>query len=352
MDLLQWKIVRIIPEAKNTISYVLEQASGQPLQYEAGQFLTFLFDYFGQEVRRSFSIGAAPGIDPQVFITVKKKENGAISRYILEHWSEGNLINSLPPAGRFTLTTDAANNRPVFFIAAGSGITPIFALLKKLLHDEPGSRAFLLYQNHDENNIIYNEALQQLKEQYTDRFRRIDLLSSPILHELPHQRLNNGLLEWMLYKHLPPETAGAAPVLLQTEFYTCGPPSFMRMVQFTLRVMGVDEACIHKENFTVDTVPPPAFSIDPAPRTVRVHQGARYHEFTVTYPDTILQAALNQHIKLPYSCRGGRCSACTARCLTGTVKMNLNEVLTDKDLQNGLILTCVGYAVTDLELEL
>ena len=344
MELLQWKVVRVIPEAKNTISYILEEVSGQPVVYDAGQFLTFIFDYHGQEIRRSYSLGSTPGIDPQPFITVKKKENGAISRYILEHWREGTIINSLPPAGRFTLATGPSHNRQVFFMAAGSGIVPVFALLKKLLHNEPHSLAVLLYQNHDENNIIYNETIQQLQEQHPDRFTRIDLLSHPILHDLPHQRLNNGLFEAIVTKNHKPQTTNL--------FYTCGPPSFMRMVQFTLRVMGVAEDLIHKENFTVDAVPPPAFTIDPTPRTILVKQGERNYEFTVAYPDTILQAALNNHIKLPYSCRGGRCSTCTARCLSGTVKMNINEVLTEKDLQNGLILTCVGYAVTDLVLEL
>lgn len=344
MDLLQWKVVRAIPEAKNTISYVLEEISGYPVVYDAGQFLTFLFDYYGQEIRRSYSLGSAPGIDAQLFITVKKKENGAISRYILEHWREGTIISSLPPSGRFTLATDISHSRQVFFIAAGSGIVPVFALLKKLLHNEPHSQALLLYQNHDENNIIYHEAIQQLKEQYLDRLTRIDLLSHPILHDLPHQRLNNGLFEAIITKHFKPQTTNL--------FYTCGPPSFMRMVQFTLRVIGVAEDLIRKENFTVDAVPPPAFTIDPTPRTVQIRQGERYYQFPVAYPDTILQAALNNHIKLPYSCRGGRCSTCTARCLSGTVKMNINEVLTEKDLQNGLILTCVGYAVTDLVLEM
>lgn len=344
MELLQWKVVRVIPEAKNTVSYVLEAVGEQTIHYQAGQFLTFLFDVHGQEVRRSFSLGATPGIDPQVFITVKKKENGALSRFILEHWGVGTTVQTLPATGRFTLETNASFNRQVFFIAAGSGITPIFALLKKLLHEEPQSHAVLLYQNHDENHIIYHENLQQLKEQYGARFLRIDLLSYPILHELPHQRLNNGLLELLVNKHRKP---GIQPTL----YYTCGPASFMRMVQFTLRVMGVEEAMIRKENFTVDTLPPPAFTIDAAPRLVQVRQGVQYHEFEVTYPTTILQAALNRHIHLPYSCKGGRCGACTARCLSGTVKMNMNEVLTETDLQNGLVLTCVGYALTDLVLE-
>jgi ring-1,2-phenylacetyl-CoA epoxidase subunit PaaE len=345
MDLLQWKVAEVVPEAKDTISYVLEEISGQPVTYDAGQFLTFLFDYYGQEVRRSYSMCSTPGIDKQVSITVKKKENGAISRYILEHWSQGTLIKSLPPSGRFTIVTDPSHQRQVFFVAAGSGMTPIFALLKKLLYEEPKSQAVLIYQNHDENNIIYHAALQQLKEQNPSRFTRIDLLSHPILHDLPHHRLNNGLLESILLQY-------PASVLQHSEFYTCGPPSFMRMVQFTLRVMGIGEAQIHKEHFTVDTVPSPAFTLDEAPRTVQVKQGERHYEFKVSWPTTILQAALNQQIRLPYSCRGGRCSTCTARCLSGTVKMSINEVLTEKDLQSGLVLTCVGYAVTDLVLEL
>lgn len=345
MDGLLWKVVQVIPEAKDTITYVLEAIGGQPVVYEAGQFLTFLIDYHGQEVRRSFSLASTPGIDDRVFITVKKKENGAISRYVLEHWTTGTVVNSLPPTGRFTLSTDPANQRQVFFIAAGSGISPVFALLKKLLHDEPHSEAVLLYQNHDENNIIYHGALQQLKEQYPARFTRVDLLSHPILDHLPHQRLNNGLLEILVNRYAVPDTHNIS-------FYTCGPASFMRMVQFTLRVMGIGAEQIRKENFTVDTVPPPAFSLDTKPRTVQVKLGNHVYSFEVSFPDTILYAALKQHIKLPYSCKGGRCSACTARCKSGTVKMNMNEVLTEEDLAEGLVLTCVGYAVTDLELEL
>jgi ring-1,2-phenylacetyl-CoA epoxidase subunit PaaE len=345
MDLLQWKVVQVIPEAKDTITYVLQEINGQPVIYDAGQFLTFLISYHDQEIRRSFSLASTPGIDTRVFITVKKKENGAISRYILEHWTTGTLVSSLPPTGRFTLQTDQDNQRQVFFIAAGSGIAPVFALLKKLLHNEPRSQTILLYQNHDENNIIYHEALLQLKKQYPARFTRIDLLSHPILDHLPYQRLNNGLLEAIV-------TRNAIPEIHNIAFYTCGPASFMRMVQFTLRVMGIDAAQIHKENFTVDALPPPAFTLDTAPRTVQVKQGDRQYSFQVSFPDTILGAALRQHIKLPYSCRGGRCSACTAQCHSGTVKMNMNEVLTEEDLQKGLVLTCVGYAVTDLQLEL
>lgn len=343
MALLQWKVVEVIPEAKDTITYVLTEISGQEVQYEAGQFLTFLFDDHGHEIRRSYSMSTTPGIDATVSVTIKKKDNGIISRYILEHWTDGTVVKSLSASGRFTITTNPAQKRQVFFIAAGSGIVPIYALMKKLLHEEPHTQVVFLYQNHDENQIIYHEELEQLTARYYPRITRIDLLSAPILHDLPIQRLNNGLLEYLVNQY-------AKQGVQFPWYYTCGPDSFMRMVQFTLRVMGVAEDRIRKEHFTIEKVPPPAFTLDSNPRNVQVTMGDKTYRFTASFPDTILTAAQKQNIRLPYSCRGGRCSACTATCNNGNVQMSMNEVLTEEDLNNGLVLTCVGYAVTDVSL--
>lgn len=371
MELLQWTIKDVIPEVRDANTYVLEAVNGEALHYEAGQFLTFLIDHYGREIRRSYSLGTSPGIDNRLFITVKRKENGEISRYVLNTWQRGSQLKSLAPAGRFTIDTQKEQTRHIWFIAAGSGIVPIFSLLKKVLHEEPLTHITLLYQNHDEASIIYHRELEYWQQQFPGRFRRIDLLSHPLLHEIPARRLNNGLLEQIIRENSPeliPEQVpehGAASTSTTTSssplpaspsstalFYTCGPPAFMRMVQFTLRVMGFAEEQLKKENFTVDTIPPPVFHIDPAPRNITVIAGDKTFQFTVSYPVTILQAALNHHIELPYSCKGGRCGTCTAQCLSGQVKMSINEVLTEKDLQQGLVLTCVGYAETDVALKL
>lgn len=340
MSPLRWKIAERIPETREASSFVLEPLQPEPIRYEAGQFLTFLIPYHGHEVRRSYSLGSVPGTDQRLFITVKRKENGEISRHILQHWQEGTVVHSIAPSGRFTIDTDTGGGREICFIAAGSGIVPVYALLKKILVTEPASQVTLLYQNHDETSIIYHRQLEVLQQRYACRFQRIDLLSHPLLHELPVRRLNNGLLEQLL--------SGSKASL----FYTCGPPAFMRMVQFTLRVMGYPEEQLRKENFTVDPVPPPAFIIDPSPRQVVLHYGGKTYRYTAAYPNTILQAALNRKIELPYSCRGGRCAACTATCTSGEIKMSINEVLTQQDLEKGLVLTCVGYATSDVELKI
>jgi ring-1,2-phenylacetyl-CoA epoxidase subunit PaaE len=344
MELLQWKVIQVIRETPDTVTYMLEEASGKPVTWNAGQSLTFLFNRHGHEIRRSYSICTAPGIDKHVAITVKKKVNGEISRHILHTWEKGTIISSLPPAGRFIIDTDEANQRHIWFIAAGSGITPILALLKKALYHEPESHITLVYQNHDERNIIYHEVLQQLARQFAHRFTRIDLLSAPIYPDTKPARLNNWLLEKLVATNIKPQTTDL--------FYTCGPEPFMRMVQFTLRVLGISEDQLRKEHFVIETVRKPAFTMPSTAFTVVVHYANQIHQFTTAWPNTILQSAQKQGITLPYSCNTGRCATCAAICRKGSVTMSNNEVLTDGDLQGKLVLTCTGYATSDLELEI
>lgn len=343
MELMQWKVIQVIPETPDTVSYVLEEVNGQPVTWDAGQSITLLFYHHGHEIRRSYSICTAPGIDKHVAITVKKKVNGEISRYILSNWQRGTMVTSLPPAGRFIIETEPVQKRHIWFIAAGSGITPILALIKKLLCNEPESHITLIYQNHDERSIIFNKVLQELAIQHAHRFNRIDLLSNPIDADTKPARLNNWLLEQLVNANKKP----SGPSL----FYTCGPEPFMRMAQFTLRVMGIQEEQLRKEHFVIEPIRKPAFTMPSTPFTVVLHYAQQTHEFTATWPDTILQAAQKNGITLPYSCNTGRCATCAAHCRKGSVTMSNNEVLTDTDLQVGLVLTCTGYAASDLELE-
>lgn len=347
-DTLQWKVVKVVPETPETITYVLETTAGKQVSYEAGQFLTILIEHHGHELRRSYSFSSTPGIDQQVGITVKRKVNGAISRYIQVMWREGTIFNTIAPTGMFRIEADASLQRTFFFIAAGSGIVPVYSLLKKVLHFEPKSRVVLIYQNYNEDRIIFHSVLQQLEKQFGERLKRIDLLSNPLSHEYYPRRLNNALLEQLILKEAE---FGSPEKLKNTFFYTCGPLLFMKMVEFTVRVMGFAGDQVRKENFTIEAIPVPRFVMESVPRAVTVHYGNDTYKFSSTYPSSILQSALDNHITLPYSCRAGRCSSCVARCKSGKVVMSVNDVLTDKDLHDGLVLTCVGYAETDVELQ-
>lgn len=344
MDILQLKIKAKEKTATNSFIIYLEEINQQPIYYEAGQFLTFLFYHNGSELRRSYSIVTTPGIDKELAVAVKRQVNGEISRWLTDNLKPGDVLTSLYPAGRFTLDTNALNQRIIFFIAAGSGIGPVFSLLKKVLHGEPLSKIILIYQNRNEASMMFKKELEMFQSFYSKRFILLSLLSNPANKQYPSQRLNNALLEQLILSLYDSHTSNL--------FYICGPGSLMRMTQFVLKFMGFPEETIRREYFVIDPLPAPPVMNDSSPKQITLRWKDRVYHFNASYPVNILQAALNNDIYLPYSCLGGKCSTCTVKCISGKVKMSINEVLTDKDLQQGLVLTCVGFAETDLVLEL
>ncbi|GAA4448551.1 phenylacetate-CoA oxygenase/reductase subunit PaaK [Nibrella saemangeumensis] len=336
-DFLPLRVIEIIPETPDAKSFRLEPVDGSTPPYRAGQFLTFILNRAGHEVRRSYSLSSAPGVDPYWQVTIKRVANGEISRYLLNHLYVGDVLTTLPPAGRFTIATDPALRRDIILLGAGSGISPLFGLLKQVLREEPQSYITLLYSNTRESSIIFNQELKELQQQYPERFRLWNLLSQPSDHWTGMRgRLNNTRLEQLL------------PDLIQIDrhtclFYVCGPFDYMRMVQFTFLFSGFRPEQIRRENFVIEPVtlaPPPALS-----RDHQILLRYRGQEYAIDVPayKNILQAALNHGLTLPYSCRGGRCSSCAARCRSGRVYMTINDVLTERDLADGWVLTCTGY---------
>ena len=340
MEPIWLEVVDILPEAKDCSTIILRRADDQPLMYRAGQFLTFLIPIHGRELRRSYSLSSAPGVDDLPSITVKRVINGEVSRFLLDSLVPGERLQSLLPGGRFTLDPSA---KRIVCIAAGSGMVPVFSLMKDALREGPSvvlggfPSVVLVSQQHDEESILFGETLKRWQREMPGRFTWVNLLSAR------GSRLTNLMLEDLL-EGMDIDAGG-------TVFYVCGPPAFMRMAWFTLRLLGYDAAQIRREHFTVEYVPPAPLITDTSPKKITIGRNGQFTAFTVSWPRTILEAALAHGLSLPYSCRGGRCSTCVARCLSGKVKMSINEVLTDEDLQRGLVLPCVGYAESDVELE-
>ncbi len=348
-DFLHLRVVRIVSETMDTNSYFLEPLNDKPVLYQAGQFLTLIVQHRdryarsgvpnGHEVRRSYSLSSAPDED-LLRLTIKRVQNGEISRYLHNTLRVGDVLTSLRPAGRFTLNADQSGD--VVLLGAGSGISPLFALLKQVLRTNFNQRVTLLYSNSTERSIIFRSELDELQRQFPNRFRLLYLVSNPS-DDWPgwRGRLNNVMLERLLPQLIGPSNRETL------QFYLCGPGDYMRMVQFTLVFSGVRPDQIRRENFVIEPAvlsPPPAIAQD---RTVILRFHGRVVEMQVPAYKSILQAALDEGVNLPYSCRGGRCSTCAARCLSGSVHMTINDVLTERDLADGWVLTCTGYPESD-----
>jgi ferredoxin-NADP reductase len=327
------RIIRIIQETPDVKTFVLD-ANGQTIPYKAGQYLTFAFNVNGQETRRSYSIASSPVLNEPLSITVKRIQNGLVSRPLFDHAKPGDVLRSTGAAGFFVLPDQLFEQQQLFFLAAGSGIVPVFSLIKTALHLYPALPVVLIYSNRSENETIYYEELKALRAKYPGNFRLEFLFSlSP---DLAKARLNQWLLRSLVqqYSNVSPDNM---------LFYTCGPFAYMRMIEIELQTIGFPAAQIRKEQF--NTLKPVARMLPPdtEPHQVEIRIRGQVHRLMVQYPLTILEAAKKKGIVLPYSCEVGKCGSCAATCLQGKVWMMYNEVLLNDEIRKGLVLTCSGF---------
>ncbi|WP_254561262.1 ferredoxin--NADP reductase [Dyadobacter diqingensis] len=333
------RVRHIIVESYDIRTFVFEKTDGGKLDYQAGQFLTFLIDMHGHEVRRSYSMSSAPDVDAYPSITVKRIPNGEISRFWIDFVHEGDIFTALPPAGRFTLEKSSGEPRDIVLIGAGSGITPLFSILKHVLSSEPDDKVTLLYANRNESSTLFMEQIAIWEKLFPERLRVIHIHSQPSDHwNGIRGRINNTRLEQMISRSLSygPENA---------RFFICGPFELMRSAEITLHYMGFGKDKIRRENFVICN-PPPITRVE-LPHYISLIFKNKNYNLYVPEDKTILQAALDAGIHLPYSCKGGSCATCAGICTTGSVYMTINDVLTDGDLAQGWILTCTAYPEDD-----
>ncbi len=330
-------ITSIREETTGIKTFTIQSEDGIPIAYTAGQFITFVFTHHGKEERRSYSISSAPFAGEQLSFTVKRLDNGAYSRLLIDKARVGDRLYTTGAAGLFTLPPDLNRYKQIFFFAAGIGITPVFSLIRSLLALRTGIQLVLIYSNRAPNDVVFYHRLTALEAQYPETFK-IEFLYSTSF-DLSRARLNKTLLPVLLNEY------GTCP-RHQMLFYICGPFSYMRMAIFSLEEQGINDDQIKKENFnTNDRVVIKAEPPDKEAHNITIHTQGETYSFTIHYPDSILQAAKKQGISLPYSCETGRCGSCAAICTQGKVWMSYNEVLMDSDLKKGMILTCVGHPV-------
>jgi ferredoxin-NADP reductase len=329
------RITGIKNETADSKTFFLASLVNEPLIYKPGQFLTFAFSGPYGEQRRSYSISSTPVLDEPLSVTIKKVENGEYSRKLVDYAATGDELICTGAAGFFVLPADIYNYKQLFFIAAGSGITPVYSLIKTVLYLYPSIQVTLIYSNRSKASTIFFDELQRLSVASGGRFT-IEFLFSSALY-LERARLSKWLLGILLREYLQVS-------LPETLFYLCGPFDYMRSATIALLEEGVFLPAIHKENFTSFM---PEIKIQPPDRdrhAVEIHIDGKVYSTETQYPQTILQSAKKAGIALPYSCESGRCGSCAATCIRGKVWMSYNEVLVDDEITKGRVLTCVGYA--------
>ena len=302
-------------------------------QFTAGQYLNIKKKLNGKEVRRAYSICSDPNTDI-LKIAVKAVEGGLFSVFATTLLHEGDKLEVSTPEGRFTLKPESGKNYIGF--AAGSGITPIMSMIKASLHDD--STFTLIYGNKSENDTIFRARLEVLKKMYTTRlnvhyvFSRVEK-KGELFGRIDVANANYFIKN--IYKHTSFDAA-----------YLCGPESMIKTVTETLLDNNLSKEVINYELFSVPVEVSEDHSVPDGNSEITITLDDEETTFVMPQKKFILNAALDKDLDAPYSCQGGICSSCLARVTEGSVTMVKNAILTDDEIEEGLILTCQAHPTT------
>ena len=339
------KVKEVVRETTDTVTISFWHPLNEMIKYESGQFLTVIPVINGQKVRRSYSMSSSPHTETALAISVKKVAGGLVSNWLNDSIKEGDFLEIMEPMGNFKVSPDARNSRTVVLIGAGSGITPLISIAKSILKVEAESRVILLYGSRDENNIIFKQQLAELVTQYGERFRLNHALSQPSSSWTGQKGRLSASSMLNLLQVVPNFSASSA------EYFLCGPDELMNETKAVLATLKVPENNVHKESFyhaavatTIEDEDSDDGSLKGQEVTV-LYEGSTYI-FEVAPHQTILEAALDLDIDLPYSCQAGMCTACMGKCTAGKVKLDEEDGLTKSELEKGFILTCVAHPLS------
>ncbi len=321
-----------------SVSFNVPSQLTEQYQFIAGQYVTLKTVLDGKEVRRAYSLCVAPA-SGQLTVLVKKVQDGVFSTYVNEHSKVGDTLEVGVPEGRFTFIPELNSQKTHMAFAAGSGITPVISILETVLNQEQNSKFILIYGNQSKEETIFFDRLSALKDKFPKRFSLELVFSRFGFQDYRVGRIDSGLCNYYVGNTYAKETI--------SDFYICGPGAMIDSVSETLTKQGVAQENIHFERFTAAT--------DHAKAALAPTNGSATVTYIVDDQTTVLEAptkksiletAMENDLDPPYSCQGGICSSCIARITEGTAQMRQNQILTESEVAEGLILTCQAHATS------
>jgi ferredoxin-NADP reductase/sterol desaturase/sphingolipid hydroxylase (fatty acid hydroxylase superfamily) len=296
--------------------------------FSAGQHLTIKVNIKGETFYRTFSISSIPNKDNFLTLTIKKIKVGKVTNYLAENIKVGDTLEVTAPSGQFYLNTEPANQKHYAMIAGGSGITPIYSMIGTILKFEPKSKITLLYANRNSGSIIFKEKIEQWTKEFSTQLEVKHFFSE---EENPQNAVKAYITRISLEEIINHFGKN------KLDFYLCGPEMMTNKLIEDLTYLGIAKDKIHRELFLIKAQTQDSASLK-AQVSAKVFD--KEYQFETQEGKTILQSALHQNIPLSFSCQSGLCGMCKMKCTHGSVIMKNNQVLTEKDLNDGYILTC------------
>ncbi|EIK53597.1 ferredoxin:oxidoreductase FAD/NAD(P)-binding subunit [Stutzerimonas stutzeri TS44] len=304
-------------ETADSCSFTLQVPAALRARFAArpGQFLTLRVPGAEPALLRCYSLSQRPQADGALRITIKRVPGGRASNWLLDNLQTGDCIEALPPAGVFVprnLDDD------LLLLGAGSGITPLMAILQAALVEGSG-QVRLFYASRDAASLIFAEELAEWSARYPERLQLRIWLDA-------EQGVPSG-----------PAIAAKIADWSAADAFICGPQPFMDAASAALGELGVNAARIHLERFAAAA---PTATAGGRRSRLRVALDGRRHELDVPRGEVLLEAMEQAGLQPPSACRSGVCAACKCRVVAGSVSMRSNQVLSESEVRQGWALAC------------
>lgn len=343
------RVADVHKETRDAVVVTLDVPDEQKADFAftQGQYLTFRKEFDGEELRRSYSI--CSGVDDGVLqVGIKRVDGGSFSTWANEDLTSGASLEVMKPSGTFFVPCNENEDRNYIGLAIGSGITPILSHIKTILKREPKSKFTLVYGNRSTSSIMFKETLEDLKNEYLGRLNIVHILKSDAQDiDLFTGRIDRAKCD-ALFSHW-------IDVSSMDYAFICGPQDMMETVSDALKAHGMTSEKIKFELF-LSAQPGRAkkraqsatsssakkevkatIILDGVSRTVEMAREGQ----------SVLEAAEENSIEAPYSCKGGVCSTCRAKVMKGKMEMETNFALEDYEVEQGYVLTCQARPLTD-----
>ncbi|TDN87393.1 ring-1,2-phenylacetyl-CoA epoxidase subunit PaaE [Salegentibacter sp. 24] len=328
------EVIRETPQAVS-LSFNIPENLKEEFKFDAGQYITIKINLGDEEIRRAYSLCSAPN-SGEFKVTIKEVEGGRFSVIANNKLNAGDVLEVHPPEGKFILKPSGEVKNYAAF-AAGSGITPVLSIIKTVLAEEHKSRFVLTYGNKSPEDTIFFRELLELQTKFPDRLF-IEFVYSRTREDNSHfGRIETSTVNYVIKNKFKEHAFDV--------FYLCGPEKMINQVSDVLKQNGVTEDKILYELFTTEETG--AIETNVAGQTeLTIRVDDEESTFAMDTKTTVLDAALEHDLDVPYSCQGGICSSCIARIVEGKAEMRKNQILTDDEIEEGLILTCQAQPLT------
>lgn len=307
-------------------------------KHVAGQYLTLEKEIAGKNFRRSYSICTSPN-SGDLKVAVKEVDKGLFSAWINKKLKVGDKINVFLPEGRFTFTpSETANAKTYVSFAAGSGITPVMAILQNVLETQSQSKFVLVYGNKSPEETIFYKDLFKLQDKYPERLFLEFVYSKSKEAESFFGRIEKSTINYIIKNKYKNQDFGG--------FYICGPQQMIEMAENVLIENNIESDKIHHELFVAKDTEDNFKETLSGKTKVTVILDGEETTFEMDRTQRVLDAIMDEGLDPPYSCKGGICSSCMAQIEEGHVEMVNNQILTDGEVNDGLVLTCQSHPTT------